>query len=257
MPETTLGIWIQLIASAFLAGVMNAVAGGGTLLTFPSLSAVMSLVSANATSTSALMPGSFAGVWGFRKELATVWNLALWLVPTSLVGGILGAILLVKLPEAVFKVVVPWLILLATVLFLVQKPIVHWLKSKQTDVMPLATRPNGVLFLTQFLVGVYGGYFGAGIGILMLSTLCFIPGIKLTQANALKAFLAAMMNLMAVLVFLGSGKIVWGFALPMALFAIVGGYLGARLALFLPEWLVRTTVVGIGIYMAAYLYLKE
>ena len=167
--------YVYLCAAAFAAGVVNSLAGGGTLLTFPALLAVLpptdaSRVVANVTSTVALVPGSLAGAWGYRRELNSVrhWvNLLIW---PSLVGGLVGALLVVVLPASYFSRLVPWLILTATVLFLVQPLLAKTLGIGKPHYEPSATGRGG-LFVFQFLVAVYGSYFGAGIGILMLSAL--------------------------------------------------------------------------------------
>jgi uncharacterized protein len=158
MPDTPL-TWLLLSASAFAAGAVNAIAGGGTLLTFPSLLAVLSPVFANATSTAALMPGSLASAWGYRLELRRSRRHLARLWPPSLVGGIIGSLLLTHLPERIFAGAVPWLLVTASVLLLVQKPLVRWVGALP-HAEPKASTLLGVMSF-QLLVGIYGGYFGA------------------------------------------------------------------------------------------------
>jgi uncharacterized membrane protein YfcA len=251
MPESFL-TWLLLCASAFAAGAVNAIAGGGTLLTFPSLLAVLSPVLANATSTAALLPGSLASGWGYRQELARTKRHLIRLWPPSLVGGIIGSLLLIRLPERIFAGAVPWLLVGASVLLLVQKPVARWVGA-HPHAEPKASTLVGVVSF-QLLVGIYGGYFGAGIGILMLSSLAFVGIPDIHEMNAVKNILAATMNGVSAVIFVFSGVIVWKYAAVMALAAIGGGYIGARVARRMPRDVVRVIVVCIGFFVAAYSY---
>jgi len=248
-------VYLALCASAFLAGVMNSIAGGGTLLTFPALMAVLppgAGAMANATSTIALLPGSLAGAWGYRQELAHVRPFALQLLPVSLAGGLLGSLLLYWYQNQ-FTRLVPWLLLTAAVLFLIQPLVSRWLKSKrgQTAAEPTARTTVGVLAF-QFLVATYGGYFGAGIGILMLSALGFMGIGDLHRMNAVKTFLASAINGISLLVFVSGGLVNWPYAGAMAVAAVAGGYAGARVARRLPAVYVRWLVVAIGFGLSVY-----
>ena len=251
MPDSPL-TWILLIASSFAGGVVNAVAGGGTLLTFPTLLTILSPVFANATSTAALMPGSLASAWGYRQELGRAkGHLArLWL--PSLVGGIVGSLLVIRLPEKVFATAVPWLLVGASVLLLAQKPMLRWVGAHPHDAPSSSTAVVVIFF--QFLVGIYGGYFGAGIGILMLSSLAFMGIPDLHEMNAVKTILAAIMNAVALFIFAASGTVVLKYAIVMAISAIAGGYLGARVARRMRPDVVRVIVVAIGFLVAGYSY---
>lgn len=249
---------IFLCAAAAAAGAINAVAGGGTLLTFPALFAALgstdpvNAVIANATSTTALVPGSLAGAWGYRREMRRLprWSLALtW---PSLVGGVIGSLLLVVLPPLTFKLLVPWLILTAAVLFALQPQLARW--------AGVGTAPaEGKHFVAgaivmQFFVSVYGGYFGAGAGILMLSILGFMGLGDIHEMNALKSLLAVLINGVSVVVFIAYRQIDWRLAVIMAISAIAGGYLGASTARRLSRTLVRGVVVGIGLVLATYYF---
>jgi uncharacterized membrane protein YfcA len=249
MPESILG-WALLCAAAFGAGVVNSVAGGGTLLTFPSLLAVMSPVLANGTSTFALFPGSLAAAWGYRTELARCRRHLVRLLPPSFLGGIVGSLLVTRLPERVFAGAVPWLLLVASTLLLLQKPMSRWVGAKPHD-QPTPRTLAAIVFF-QFLVGVYGGYFGAGIGILMLSSLAFVGISDIHEMNAVKTVLAAAMNGVTIGIFALSGAIVWKVGVIMAVASIAGGYTGARVARKMPAPLVRGIVVAIGFGVAAY-----
>jgi uncharacterized membrane protein YfcA len=247
--------WLCLTAAA--AGVVNAIAGGGTLLTFPALTTALprSVAEelANGTSTLALLPGSAASAWGYRNELAACRRWLLLLAPPSLLGGGLGAVLVV---QESFRVLVPWLILTAAVLFLVQ-PLVARLVKRRTPAGPPSAAALGLIVVAQFLVAVYGGYFGAGIGILMLSTLSFLGLKDIHEVNGLKSVLALCINGVAAGVFVARGLVVWPFAVAMALAAIVGGYAGARLALKFKPALVRWVVIAIGFGLAAYYFYRQ
>jgi uncharacterized membrane protein YfcA len=241
-----------LCLSAFAAGAVNAVAGGGTLLTFPSLLTVLSPVSANATSTMALLPGSLASAFGYRTELAANKRMLMLLWPPSLVGGVIGSILLIRVPEKVFASLVPWLLILASVLLLVQKPIAR-LVGSQPHTKPTGRTLVGIIFF-QFLVGIYGGYFGAGIGILMLSSLAFAGIPNIHEMNAVKNILAATMNGVTIVILASAGVLRWDYGAIMAVAAIAGGYAGARVARRIRPDYVRVLVVAIGFGVAAYSY---
>lgn len=251
-PLTTYSL---LCLTAFLAGAINSIAGGGTLLTFPALLAVVDPVVANATSTVALMPGSVAGAWGYRREVHEARKHLKWLLPPSILGGILGGYLLVAFPGSVFEQLIPWLILLATVLFLLQKPMARWIGVHQQLDQP-STRTIIALIGFQFLVGLYGGYFGAGIGILMLSSLAFMGIGNIHRINAVKTVLASVINICAITLFITHGKINWPYALAMSIAAILGGYSGARIARRMNVEVIRWLVIAIGFILAVSYFIQ-
>ncbi len=251
---------VILCVTAALAGAVNSVAGGGTLLTFPALAWVLgssaeAAVVANATSTIALFPGSLAAMWGYRRELSGSRKMTSRLIVPSLIGGALGTWLVVTQPAKVFQLLVPWLILVATVLFLLQPTITKWTGIGQPHEQPSAATRLGIVVL-QFLIAVYGGYFGAGIGILMLSALALMGLSDIHRMNAVKTLLASGINGMSVAVFLWSGKVYWPLAVPMIVSAIIGGFAGASVARRLDKNIVRYTVVAIGLLLSAYYFLK-
>jgi uncharacterized membrane protein YfcA len=245
-----------LCLAAFVAGVMNSVAGGGTLITFPALIAAfepMGLAAAafaNGTSTVALLPGSFAGAVGYREELARSRRFILRMIAPSILGGYIGA-RLVAWDKGTFAHLVPWLILTAAVLFLIQQPVVRWMKQHRPDHEPGLAGQAGLIGF-QFLIALYGGYFGAGIGILTLTALGFMGVGDLHRMNAVKTLLAAVINTSAVVVFIGDSLVHWPYALAMAASAIVGGYAGARVARRLRPEAVRWVVIAIGFGMSAW-----
>jgi uncharacterized protein len=247
--------WVLLCAAAFFGGAVNSIAGGGTLLTFPSLLAVISPVQANATSTLALLPGSLSAGLGYREELALSRKHLVRLWPPSLVGGIIGSLLVIWLPERIFAGMVPWLLVTASTLLLVQRPMLRWVGA-HPHAEPSRGTVAGVVFF-QLLVGIYGGYFGAGIGILMLSSLAFVGIPDIHQMNAVKTILAATMNGVTAVIFVFAGVVVWQYAIAMAAAATVGGYLGARVARRMPVGVVRAIVVAIGFTVAAYSWLSR
>lgn len=246
--------YVWLCLSAVAAGAVNAVAGGGTLLTYPTLERVVTLAAiANGTSTVALFPGSFASVWGYRRELAFCKRWIVWLTLPSILGGALGASLV---EESSFRLIIPWLILLAAVLFLLQPTIARLLRHPHHLTAPSPRILAGIVII-QFFIGVYGGYFGAGIGILMLSSLSFLGLETIHQTNALKSYLAFWMNIVAAGLFMYRGLVHWEYAAAMAVAAIVGGYLGARFSLLLRPIVVRAIVIAIGFGLAGYYFARE
>jgi uncharacterized membrane protein YfcA len=246
------GIYVWLGLAALAAGAVNSIAGGGTLLTFPALLSVVTSVVANGTSTVALVPGSLAGAWGFRREMRGVrrW-LALLIVP-SLAGGLVGSLLVTRLEQRYFDALIPWLILTAALLFLFQ-PLLARQHPTTGPTTPKAHAVAGVIFF-QFLVSIYGGYFGAGIGILMLSALGLMGFNDLYAMNGLKNFLAVCINGVSVAVFVHDGVVDWRYVAVMAPSAIVGAYAGARLARRLNRRLVRWIVIAIAFALAAHYF---
>lgn len=246
---------LLVFAAATAAGAVNSVAGGGTLISFPTLIwlGVPSVV-ANATNTVALWPGSLGGMWGYRCEMRGIDPRAYALVVPSLAGGIAGAVLLNQTPPALFDRLVPILILFATLLLVVQEPI-----QRRFNLAPSRRERSHWLswtMLFQLLVGLYGGYFGAGIGILMLAALSLMGHTDIHQMNGLKNLLAVCINGIAALYFIATGLVSWPDALVMAAGAVVGGVAGAGLARRIGREAVRRVVVGIGFAMAIAMMLR-
>lgn len=247
---------------------MNSIAGGGTLLTFPALIALgVPPINANATSTVALWPGSISSVWGYRALLRGARPWAVGFALPSLLGGGLGAWLLLRTPAERFSDIVPWLVLAATGLFMVQRRVMVWLARRRPpsgeglardgDEILTSRWPPPYILLYQFLVAVYGGYFGAGVGILMLAALGFMGLTNIHRMNGLKNWGGVCMNLVAAAIFTFSGLVNWPVALAMAIGAVAGGYLGSRTAQRVPQDLVRGSVVAIGLISGLLLFLTR
>ena len=245
-----------MLASAAAAGMMNAMAGGGTILTFPVLLLLgESAITANATSTVALLPGAAASMAGYRREVADHRRWLKTLLLPSLIGGAIGSVLLLRTPEHAFEKLAPFLILFATLLFLVQGVISRWSRAHHPE------RPSRARFvaisLVQFGVAIYGGYFGAGIGILMLATLGFLGLSDIHAMNGLKNFFGMCINAVAAAYFIFRGAVDWPAALLMAGAAIAGGYGGARFARRIGRERARKAVVVIGFAITALLLLRR
>jgi uncharacterized membrane protein YfcA len=269
--------WYQIVilfGVAILGGAVNSVAGGGTLLTFPTLlMAGQPAILANATNTVALWPGALSSYWGYRSELGYHHREVLLLSVPSFLGGVLGAVLLVVTDETIFALLVPYLILLATGLFMLQGPLSRWQRWRAGPPVEaaLAGRESAAgaafghaatplrwmaVLISQFLIGVYGGYFGAGIGILMLAAYGILGFSNIHQANAIKNLNGMFINGIAAAIFIYKGLIVWPIALLMAAGAIFGGFAGAGTARRLGQKNVRRLVILIGLALAAKMLLK-
>jgi uncharacterized membrane protein YfcA len=247
-------------AAAFLAGVINSVAGGGTLISFPTLVWLgIDPKSANVTNTVALWPGSLGAMVGFRREIRHSRRFMLLLAGPSIAGGLVGAFLLLRTDPKTFATIVPYLILFATILFAVQEPLTRALRlSPVGDEAHVDPSPKWWIgaALFQFGVAVYGGYFGAGIGILMLAALGLLGLTDIHQMNGLKNFFAMCINIIAAAYFMVWGPVQWILALVMAAGAICGGYGGAGLGRKLGRRFVRATVIVVGLLMAISLLIR-
>ena len=243
--------------AAFLAGMINSVAGGGTLVSFPTLIWLgLSSVTANATSTVAIWPGSVGGIAGYRRELGATPPRMFALIVPSVIGGITGALLLRFTPPALFDRLVPFLILFATLLFMAQAPVQKKLQTAGVHGHESARWLVGAM-LFQLFVALYGGYFGAGIGILMLAALGILGMTDIHEMNALKNMFATCINGVAALYFIWARMVYWPDVLIMAVGAIAGGYASAGVARRVGRTAVRRIVIGIGFGMAISLFLKK
>lgn len=252
-----------VVLAALVGGVMNSIAGGGTLLTFPALIALgIPPINANATSTVALWPGALGSMWGYRGELTGARRWAVGFALPSLLGGAVGALLLMWTPAERFAALVPWLVLGATFLFSIQRPVMRWFTERreravETDATITSRWPPPSILVWQFVVAIYGGYFGAGVGILMLAALGFMGLSNIHRMNGLKNWGGLCMNGVAAAMFAFSSLVNWPVALAMAAGAVSGGYLGSRTAQRVPQQLVRSAVVAIGFISGLLLFLTR
>ena len=264
MPTTPFWESALLFVASAAAGAVNSVAGGGTLLTFPALLAAGHLHKvANATSTVALWPGQVSSLWGLRREvreslqgrMASVWQL----LAIGGAGGVVGAILFTRTGETTFRLIVPYLILLAVVLFLIQEPLSRRLKAREATVPDAADAGDTLrlsipVALFLFGIAVYGGYFGAGIGILTLAALGMLGMRDIHRMNGVKAVFTLAVNGVTAVLFSLGGFVNWRTATLMAVASLVGGYAGADIARRMGQKNVRRIVVGIGLSLAAKLF---
>lgn len=242
---------LLLALSAFAAGVLNSIAGGGSFLTFPALVyAGVPVIAANATSAVAVFPGYLGGAIGFRHEIARFDARRRWqLIGISLVGGLLGALLLLATPAHVFGVVVPWLLLFATIVFAMSARLLQWTASVSID-------PQRLLVPGALVVSIYGGYFNGGLGILLMALFAAAGIRELNVSNGLKNALSFVLSAISVAVFAAAGAVRWPEAALMMAAATVGGYAGARIARVLPARWVRAFIVAIGLVMSAVFFLR-
>ena len=261
-PCRVLSFALVFLAAA-IGGAINSVAGGGTLVTFPAIVWLgVPPLQANATSAVALWPGSLASMVAYRGELTGARAWLVWFTTPSILGGAVGALLLLYTPADRFEAIVPFLVLGATLLFLLQRTITralarHALVASDHDDQDVLPRPSPWFLIAQFGVAVYGGYFGAGIGILMLATLGLMGLTNIHRMNGLKTWGATCINGFAALMFIFSGIVEWHVAIAMAAGGLSGGHFGARLALRVGQVWVRRTVVAVGFGASLWLLLAR
>jgi uncharacterized membrane protein YfcA len=253
---------ILLFFAAILGGTLNSVAGGGSFIVFPALIFTgVPPINANATNTVALWPGSVASVSAYRKELAAQNRILLLVLSiASLIGGVFGAILLLRTPPQTFVHLIPYLLMLATLLFTFSGQITRLLrkfikpKDKPKETPSLLALSS--LALSQLVIAVYGGYFGGGIGILMLATLGMMGMDNIHEMNAMKTLLQTAINGVAVITFIIAGAVVWPQAIVMIVGAIIGGFGGAFYARRIePRW-VRLFVTCVGLILTIYFFFR-
>lgn len=242
--------------AAVAAGAVNALAGGGTLITFPTLTAVgVPAVIANVTNTVALLPGYIGGTLAQSKDIKGQEHRLWYLIPAGLVGGAIGGFLLLHTGEKLFRGLVPWLILLASVLLAIQDPVKAWLTRRMSERVPggsherWSTVPVG-------LAAIYGGYFGAGLSVIILAALGLTFEDSLTRLNAIKQLISFSANLAAAIFFVFSGKVIWIAALVMAVGALIGGLLGGRVAGRVKPATLRWIIVTIGVIVSIIYFIR-
>jgi uncharacterized membrane protein YfcA len=236
--------------AAFVAGAMNSVAGGGSFLSFPALVfAGVPPISANATNNCAMWVGTIGSARGYKQEISEHRALLLPVIAVSIAGSLIGACALLLTPSTLFERLIPWLLLFATTVFAVSP----WLSRKRTAAAP---RSAPWQLIVQFAVAIYGGYFGAGMGILMLAVLAFTGLPNFNAQNAIKNALSVTINGVAVIPFVLARIVDWRFAIPMAAIALAGGYFGARFFRRVPQPISRAIVIVIGLTMTGLFFAK-
>jgi uncharacterized membrane protein YfcA len=242
--DITLLDYVLAALAALAAGAVNALAGGGTLISFPTLTFIgVPAVAANITNTVALVPGYLGATYAQLDDLHGQRQRLWWYIPISVIGGLVGGLLLLYSGEKVFRSLVPYLILFASGLLAVSDPVRKWLMKrvgKDSSAIVFSVLPIG-------LAAVYGGYFGAGLSVIVLAVLGLVLNDSLTVLNALKQVIAFSVNIAAALFFIFSGEVVWSLALVMAIFALIGGNLGGRVAGSVKPSVLRLVVVVIGV----------
>lgn len=244
---------LLLIAAGFAAGGMNALAGGGTFFSFPALLATgLPPVTANATNAVALWPASLAGAWAARSSLQPLGRYLIPLLLAGLIGGLLGGLLLLASGDDIFSLLIPWLLLLATALFAASPWLSRWLAARRKD--ESAVPPHAPASLAAHgLVSIYGGYFGAGMGILQLAAFS-IEGHQLVRANALKNLISAVIYSVATATFIIAGRVSWYELAILLIGTTLGGYAGGALSKKLPANWLRAFVIGVGSAMTLYYF---
>ncbi len=248
---------LLIFGSAVLAGGLNGIAGGGSFISFPTLVFLgIPPINANATNTVALWPGTLASIGAYRHELATQKRDLIVMGSIGLVGGILGALLLLNTSQTVFVKLIPYLLLLATLLFTFSKPITAWVISRRQKFLSTSKLVTFVSPLLQLIIAIYGGFFGGGMGILLLATLAIMGMENINTMNALKTVLTALINGIALIPFILAGIVVWEQAAFMAVGASLGGYLSAHYAQKMQPILVRRFVILVGFSMTLYFFIR-
>jgi len=246
--------FLLLSVAGFLSGALNAVAGGGTFFTFAALLATgLPPITANATSAVALTVGSAASAAAYRRELALLWRGTLWLALASALGAFAGALILIALDNVTFRAMIPWLLLFATVVFALGPRIARAVGTQGGDHPTLPRRLAGMA--VQFATAIYGGFFGAGMGFLMLASLGLTEGTDYHRINAIKQILAVVIQTAAIIVFIKGGVVAWAPALTVMAAAVAGGYLGVGIARKVPGHIMRGFVIASGAVLTAYYFL--
>jgi uncharacterized membrane protein YfcA len=236
---------IAIFGAGIVAGTINTVVGSGTLFTFPVLLAFgYAPVTANVSNTIGLVPGSATGAWGYRQELSGQGRRTVPLAAASMIGGVTGATLLLVLPASAFKAIVPAFIAIALVLIIFQPKLSKLLERHRR---PAGSRASPAATVGVFFSGIYGGYFGAAQGILLLAILGLGLDDDLQRINALKVVLAGLVNLVAAIVFVFAAQVAWGAAVLIAVGSTIGGFVGAKAGRRLPPAVLRAVIVVVGI----------
>src|SRR3984885_5820479 len=248
--------YFWLVAASFIAGVINSMAGGGSFISFPAMLAIgVPPIQANATNTVALWPGQLTSVWALRTDLRR--DLLPVVCAASIVGGVSGAVVLLNTRQITFLHLVPWLLLVASLLFGISGPVSRWLRARSDQPHVPRTAAVVPLFFVLLPVCFYIGYFGAGAGFLIMSALALFGVEEMHQLNSLKVLAACLSNFCAVVTFVLSGAVMWHYCLISMVFAGAGGYVGAQYARRMNANVLRMIVVVTGVTMAAYFFWRQ
>ena len=249
--------YVVIFLAALAAGAINAIAGGGSLVSFPALVGFgVTAKLANTTNNAALWPGSIAGMFGFWEEVKRAKKLVALLAVPSLVGGLLGAYILAQTPENVFRQLTPFLILFATLLF-AGRDFFTKLTRRGADETDHITGVGGVAgFVLQLMIATYGGFFGAGQSIMMMAAFSIMGVRDIHEINGIKTASAVIVNGVALIYFISQGLIIWHLALWMGVGAIIGGYVAARISKRVNQNVLRWTVIAIGLIVSVVLFLR-
>ena len=250
--------FVWLVLAAFLAGVLNAVAGGGSFLSFPALLGMNILpVQANATNTVALWPGQLTSIAAYRKDVRDNLKQAIPMGIAGLLGGTAGAIVLLNTPQRTFMHLVPWLLLVAAIFFALSGPVSRWLERRKGRMTRVPEPKHLPLFITTLAVSFYVGYFGAGAGFLFMTMLALYGYQDIHAINALKVVANTLANGVAFIIFVVDKQVVWRYCLLAMVVCAVGGYTSASMARKVPQPVLRGVVVVIGLSMAAWFFYKN
>lgn len=242
--------------AALGAGFVNAIAGGGTLITFPTLIALgLPPITANITNTVALSPGFLGGTFAQRKDFESQKQRLFKILPVCVAGGIVGGVLLINNSESTFKTLIPYLLLIATFFLAIQVPLKKLISSKSTKETPVFLKNFG-MYALLFLASVYGGYFGAGLGVILMAILGLIINETLTKLNVLKQAISFCINGTAAIYFSFTGQVEWTFAFVMVFGSISGGMIGGKLAGKINPEILRWIIVAVGVTLSVYYFWK-
>jgi uncharacterized membrane protein YfcA len=250
--------WLWLAVAAFLAGILNAVAGGGSFLSFPAMLSMGILpIQANATNSVAIWPGQLTSIAGYNHDIRRNPRMALLMACAGLLGGSAGALVLLHTPQRTFMHLVPWLLLLAAIIFAVSGPVSRKLESRKVVSALIKPSPRLTIFLAITSICFYIGYFGAGAGFLLMTVLSLFGWQDLHEINALKVSATTPANGIACILFIAGNQVVWRYCLLAMVTCAIGGYLSARTARRVPQALLRAIIVVIGLSMAAWFFWRQ
>jgi uncharacterized membrane protein YfcA len=253
-----IGQYLLIFVAALLAGGLNGIAGGGSFILFPVLMFVgIPPIAANATNSIALLPGTLASAGAYRREFAKDKRFLIQICVLGAIGGLAGAILLLKTPPTVFLQILPYLLLTSTLAFAFSKNLTAWVEQKQSQFARLKALRSLLITILQLVVAIYGGFFGGGMGILFLATFALMGMTNINRMNAYKTMLTSCINAITVIPFVVAGVILWQQGIVAAIGAVIGGYISAHYAQKLAPIVVKRFVIGVGSAMTMYFFIRS